>query len=233
MNWSDLLVLGIILVFGIIGLSKGFIFSIFRLASFFMSLILSIKLYPVVAKFLTGTSLYTVIKQSIFKSLMLQQQIQSPAVDQQVKEAGAKAVVDNLHLPGFMKDMIKDSLPNATSLIDVSRIMDLVSDKLATLTIEIISVVLLYIFIRVALTFARVILQGLAKLPVFKQCDKLGGFAFGAVEGLLTVYVLLAVVMLFNTAPQFKGLFEAMDSSILAKYFYENNFIMNLMFPKV
>ncbi|MCX7711740.1 MAG: CvpA family protein [Clostridia bacterium] len=236
MNWSDLLVLGIIVGFGIIGLTRGFILSIFRLASFLVSIIASIKLYPVVAKFLMKTALYTNIKQSIFKSLMHQQQVQSSGVNDQLKEAGAKAVVDNLHVPGFLKDMIekdmvKSLLPNPTSLIDMSRVMDFISDKLATITIEIISLVLLYIAIRIALTFARVILQGIAKLPLFRQVDKLGGFALGAVEGLLTVYVLFAIVMLFNAAPQFQGLFEAMDTSIVAKFIYQNNFIVDWMFP--
>lgn len=229
MNWSDMVVIGIILAFAIFGFLNGFIYSIFRLASFFVSIIVSIKFYPVVAEFLMKTEMYTGIKQSIFKGLM--QQAQSPEVNGQVKEAGAKAIIENLHLPAFMEDTVKTSLPDAASLVNVDKVMDLLSDKLATFAIEIISLVLLYIALRIALVFARVILQGIAKLPVFKQCDKFGGFALGAVEGLLTVYIILAVVMLFNTAPQFKELFVAMESSTVAQYLYQNNFIISWMFP--
>ncbi len=232
MNWSDLLVLGIILGFGLVGLSNGFIMSVYRLASFLVSIVVSIKFYPVVAKFLLTTPLYQSIQQSIFKSLMLQQQAQAPSVNAQAKEAGAKALVDNLKLPGFMKDMVRDSMPDPTSFIDVRAIMEFLSEKLATLAIEIISVILLYILIRFALIFARVILQGIAKLPLFKQVDKLGGFALGTVEGLLTVYIIFAVVMIFSSAPQFTGLFNAMDNSVLAKYLYQHNFIVDWMFPK-
>ena len=76
----------------------------------------------------------------------------------------------------------------------------------------------------------KFVLQGIAKLPVFKQIDKLGGFALGAVEGLLTVYIVGAVLMLFSAAPYFKPVFESIEASIVAKFFYQNNFIINWMF---
>jgi uncharacterized membrane protein required for colicin V production len=123
-------------------------------------------------------------------------------------------------------------MPNPSSLLDMSKIMDQVSNQLAHMVIDIISLVVLYIVIRIALAFAKVIIQAIAKLPIFKQVDKLGGFAFGAVEGLLTIYILFAVLMLFHTNPQFKAVFEALDNSVVAKFFYQNNFIIDWMFPK-
>lgn len=231
MNWSDLLVLGIIIGFGIIGLTNGFIYSIFKIASFFISLIVSIKFYPIVANILMNTTLYTSIKSSILKNLLLQQ-VQSPKVEGQAKQAAADAIINSLHLPGFLKENLITQFPNPSKLVDVAKIMDMISGKLAGIVISIISLVVLYIAIRIALIFIRVILQGIAKLPIFKQVDKLGGFAFGAIEGLLTIYILCAVLMLFNTSPQFKGIFDSVDNSIIAKYFYQHNFIVDLVFPK-
>jgi len=236
LNWSDFIVVGIILVFGIIGLSKGFIYSMFKLASFFVSIIVSIKCYPLVANILMKTALYTNIKASILKNLLRQQQTQAPGVNSQVKQAAADTVINNLQLPGFVKESLRGTLvnqmPDVFKLFDMNRIMDAISGELAKLVIDIISLVLLYILIRIALVFVRFILQGLAKLPLFKQVDKLGGFAFGAVEGLLTIYIVLAVLMLFNTSPTFKPFFDAVDNSIVAKFFYQNNFIIDWMFPK-
>jgi len=117
--------------------------------------------------------------------------------------------------------------------VDVNKIIDAISGELAKVVIDIMSLVLLYILIRLALVFVRTILQGIARLPVFKQMDKLGGFAFGAVEGLMTVYIIFAIIMLFNAAPQFKPVFETVDSSTLARFFYQNNFIIEWMFPRI
>jgi uncharacterized membrane protein required for colicin V production len=230
MNWSDMAVIAVISVFGIIGLVNGFVFSIFRLASFFASVIISIKFYPRVAEILMKTGLYTSIKGSVSKSLMLQQSVFIPQTDTQAGQAAAEQVVGRLGLPGFFKDLLIDRIPNPSSLVDISRVMDTVSDEFTRIIISVISVVLLYIAARIALVFLRFILQGIAKLPVFKQMDKLGGFALGAVEGLMTIYIICAVLMLFSTAPQFKQVFESIESSAVARFFYQNNFIVLWMF---
>jgi uncharacterized membrane protein required for colicin V production len=232
MNWSDLLVLGIIAGFAIIGMASGFIYSVFRLASFLISAFLAVKLYPLVSKILEGTHIYTNIRTSIYKSLMLQQQVQAPAVDGHVKQAAADTIINSLQLPGFLKGTLLNQIPNPTKLVDISKIMNTISGELSKLVIDVISLIALYILIRFGLIFLRFILQGIAKLPLFKQIDKLGGFALGGVEGLLTVYIVFAVLMLLHTVPQFKGFFESVDNSLIAKFFYQHNFIIDWMFPK-
>lgn len=232
MNWSDWMVVGIIAVFGIIGLVNGFIYSIFRLASFFVSSYVAIKFYPVVAKILMKTVIFEKIKSSIYDNLLMKQQSQVAGIDAQAKTAAADMVVNNLQLPDFLKGTLIDQMPNPSKLLNMNQIVDVVSSELASMVINILSLLILYILVRIILVFLRFILSGIAKLPIFKQMDKLGGFAFGALEGLLTIYIVFAVLMLFNTAPQFKSFFEAIHNSSVAKFFYENNFIVNWMFLK-
>lgn len=230
MNISDIVVVAIVGVFAFIGFQKGFLLSAFRLFSFFISAILSVKFYPMVAAFMLKTPLYASIKSSIFKNLMLRQQAAMPGLNSQAKEAAADSIISALRLPGFLKDSISKGLPNISSLVDVNSIVDAVSGQLARLVIDILSLVLLYVAIRIGLIFARVILKGISKLPIFKQMDKLGGMAFGGIEGLLTVYLVFAVLMLFNTSPQFKGFFDSLETSMFAKHFYSGNFIVDWMF---
>ncbi len=232
MNWSDLLVIAIILVFGFIGIKNGFIYSIFKMVSFFVASIVSVKCYPLLANVLDKTPIFSNIKSGILKNLLMQQQAQSGMVNQGAQSA-AGAVVDGLKLPGFLKEAIKGQLAkeNVMNLVDVAGIMDKISDVLTHVVIDILSLVLLYILIRIGLLFLRFVLQGIAKLPIFKQMDKLGGFAFGAIEGLLTVYIVFAISMLFISSPAFKGFFDAVETSAIAKLFYQNNFIVDWMFP--
>lgn len=231
MNWCDLAVLAIILAFAIVGLTRGFIFTIFRLFSFFASIIISIKLYPVMASVLMKTALFTSIKHSIFINLMKQSPSLVTQADGAAKQAAAGSVINHLKLPEFFKQTLIAKLPNPSQFLDVSKIMDMVSNELASVVISIISLVLIYILVRIGLAFLQTLLKGIAKLPVFKQMDKLGGFAFGALEGLLTIYIVFSVLMLFNANPAFKTVFDALDASVLAKYFYQNNFIISWAFP--
>lgn len=232
MNWSDLLVIGVIVLFALIGLKNGFIMSVFRLTSFIVSAIVSIKFYPIVSKFLMGTPIYKSIKTSIFNNLMLQQQAQSPGVNSQVKDAAADSIINTLHTPAFIKGFLVKQMPDPTSLIPIKDIAEKLSGILADFSINVISVVVLFILVRIGLLFVRFIFKKIAGLPVFKQMDKVGGLALGAIEGLLMIYVIFAVIIIFNSAPIFKGIYDSIDNSTVAQYFYQNNLIIDWMLPK-
>ena len=228
MNWSDFAVVVIICGFGLLGYSSGLMLSIFRLGSVFLSAILAVKLYPILSQILMKTAIFTSIRTSIFNRLILQQ----PGIDNQGKQVIGDTIVDGLKLPSFLKTTVEKSIPNLSSIFDFRDLIGKISDNLAGVVINIISLILLFVVVRIVIIFLRYIIKGISKLPVIKQADKLGGFAFGAFEGLLTVYIVLALVMLFNASQIFKGIYTAVDSSIIAKFFYQNNFIINWMFPK-
>ena len=231
MNWSDYAVLGIIGAFAVIGLIRGFVFSVFKIASFFIAIIASIKLYPVVSGYLAGTSIYGNIKKAIMDNLMSRYQAVVP-VNGQVDGNIVESVVGKLSIPAFFKQSIAGKIPGPEEFIDIQGILNGMSDEITKIIINILSLILLFVLIRIGLLIIGLILRGLVKLPVLKQFDRLGGLAFGAIEGLLTVYILCAVLMLFNSAPQFQSIFSAVDTSILAKSFYQNNIIVGWMFPK-
>jgi uncharacterized membrane protein required for colicin V production len=228
MNWTDLIVIGIVAGFAIVGMFKGFILSVYRLASYFLSIFLAIKLYPVISNVLSETALYGKISRYILKNLLKQQ----PGLDNSAKTAAAETVVEGLRLPGFFKDFLITKFPNPSKIIDVSGIMNTISDELTKIIIAVISMVVLYILIRLLLIFARSLIKGLSKLPVIKQVDKIGGFTLGAVEGFLTAFIVLAVLTIFSTSPNFKGISSAIDGSLITGYMYNNNFIINWLFPK-
>ena len=121
MNWTDITVIAIILIFALKGLKAGFIMSVFRLVSFFASAVLSVRFYPLLSAELLKTSLFTSIKSSILKNLLLQQKAQAPALDAQARQAASAAIVDSLKLPGFMKEFIAQKLPNPSTLDEDSQ----------------------------------------------------------------------------------------------------------------
>jgi uncharacterized membrane protein required for colicin V production len=227
MNWADLLVLAIIAAFVFIGLKKGFIISIFNIASFFISTFLAIKLFPRVAELLTKIGIYSYFETSIYKGLLMQKDTMMSKLGGQVP---ASSFIDSLPLPGVLKDRVLSNVPNPSQLIDATKTLSIVSGELAKIATNIASLILLFILIRMGLFMARALLKGIANLPVLKQLDKVGGIILGAVEGLLAVYIIFSILIFFNSWPQFEVLFEAVDKSSIAIFFYQNNFILNWMF---
>ena len=89
--------------------------------------------------------------------------------------------------------------------------------------------VVLFIIARILLIFLKFITALIAKLPVIKQFDKLGGIAYGLIEGLIIVYLLLALVSFI--APMFdNSIIVAIKDSFVGSIFYNNNLLLKIIF---
>ena len=63
-----------------------------------------------------------------------------------------------------------------------------------------------------------------------KQFNELGGALYGAITGLIAIYVILAIVFFVVSINGFEYINEAIDMSIITKYLYGNNIILNIFF---
>lgn len=232
MNWSDYAVLGLIVIFAFVGFTKGFVMTIFKIVSFFACIYASIKFSPVLTGMLEKTPIFDGIKKSIMQTLLLRGQEVSASSSAAVSgTAGVDAVIKSLPLPEFFKKSMVEKLPSPSSLIDIQGITNAIGDELTKMVISVISLIALYIILRIVMAFIGIILKGVSKLPVFKQVDRMGGFLLGALEGFLAIFIICAVLMLFNANPNFASVFSALDNSMFANWFYENNFIISMLFP--
>ncbi len=226
MNWADFAVLIIIAIFTFIGLKNGFLYSVFRLLSYILSVIFAVKFYPVLSGILQKTVLFDSVKMSVIRGLM-KQQVQTVS---NAKETAAQTVVDGLKLPGFLKDSILEHIQKS-NIIDFSGIINAIGSEIASLVMNILSLIIIYALIRFGLVFAKVVIKTIARVPVFRQLDKTGGIVLGAIEGILAVYVLCAILILFSAFPKFSSSIEDIENSLFAGHFYENNFIVSWISP--
>lgn len=233
MNWIDFVVIGLIAVFAVVGLFKGFIMSIYKLVAFVVCIFASIKFSPVLAEIISKTSIYDWIKNTIVRNLPLIGKEAFASSEAVSGASGAEALLGTLPLPGFFRKSLLGKLPSASELINTEGIVNAIGDELTKMVVSVLSLIVLYIVLRVILAFVGLLLKGISELPVFKQVNKLGGLILGALQGFLTIYILCAVLMLFNANPGFEPIFNDLGTSLFAREFYENNFIINWLFPPV
>lgn len=227
MNWTDIAVLIVIVIFTIIGLKNGFLYTVFRLLSYILSIIFAIKFYPILSSMLQKTVIYSSIKTAVIKGIIKQQSENVSAME----EGTTQTIVGRLKLPGFIKDSIIENVAK-NDVFGVKKILDSVGSEIATLIINIISVILIYLIIRFGLVFSRVLIKTISKLPVFRLLDKSGGLVLGAIEGILVVYILFAILILFSAFPKFEYTINSIENSQYASYFYQNNFIVGWVSPE-
>ena len=74
--------------------------------------------------------------------------------------------------------------------------------------------------------FLKFIFGAIASLPIIKQIDKLGGLIYGIIEGLLIIYIILAILSFVDV----QEIQLAIKSSYITSILYNNNLLLLLLF---
>ena len=92
-----------------------------------------------------------------------------------------------------------------------------------------VTLIVLFIILRIALVFISAIANWVAELPILKQANKTGGIIYGLLRGVLITYVILLIISLVITLNPQGSLNEYMNQTYLAKNMMEYN-ILNVFF---
>ncbi len=106
-----------------------------------------------------------------------------------------------------------------------------VAEYVAQLLLNGISFLLILIFVKLLLFFLRKFLKFVTSLPVLGIFNRLSGMAVGLIEGLLVVWILLAVLVVVPTLRENKRLGYSIEQSVIARSLYHHNFLLNAVMP--
>ena len=108
---------------------------------------------------------------------------------------------------------------------DPTFLTDIISKGVINIIINVVSILIVYMIVRFLLGLVLNIVSGIFKVPVLRQLDKIGGFLFGIIKGMVIVYIIFAllspITYIFPDGKINKGI----DESILSEYFIHQNFI--------
>jgi uncharacterized membrane protein required for colicin V production len=108
---------------------------------------------------------------------------------------------------------------------DPTFLTDIISKGVINIVINVVSILIVYMIVRFLLGLVLNIVSGIFKVPVLRQLDKIGGFLFGIIKGMVIVYIIFAllspITYIFPDGKISKGI----DESILSEYFIHQNFI--------
>ena len=94
--------------------------------------------------------------------------------------------------------------------------------------IETACLLLIFVIVKVALKFVTFLADLIAKLPILKQFNELGGTIYGLLEGLFIVFIGFAVISLI--APMLdSSILQAINSSLLGSICYNNNLLLKII----
>lgn len=225
MEWIlDVVVAAVILGFAAAAWRKGLIRAAFGFLPMLTSLIGTNLVSPAVGKFLRETFLFDKLSESIGRSMGLDAVIEEGAMRTQTE------IIRGMPLPGFLQDaLLENNNPVIYHLLDVETLKEYIAGFLANVCLNILSVILAFLLIYIAVTVVLNALHLFAKLPVLSFFNHFTGFLIGGAKGVFFVWIGFVVLTFFQCSAQMDGLFAAMEHTYLAKILYENNILEQLI----
>ena len=192
----DLCILIIIALSTFIGFKKGFIKVAFRLISFILALIIALVLYKPVSNFIKN---YTPIPNKI------ESKIESRISSSNKEETNNLVANYYKNIRNISTTVIAKNITN--SIVNIS------------------SILIVFLLSRLLLMFLRISTDLIAKLPLIKQFNHIGGFIYGLLAGFFIIYLFFTIITLLAPIIDLNNIIKLINSYIIDNIMYNNNIL--------
>ena len=200
----DLIIVLIMLLFIFLGYKRGLVKVAFKLCTFFIAIIVAFVFYkPVANLVIANTNIDETIETAITRKILPEGATETQEVD-------------------LSQDLPSIILKNSSDTVQS------ISKSFTNTIIETSCLLLIFIIVKIVLKFVTALADLIAKLPILKQFNKLGGTLYGIIEGLFIVFLGFAIISLI--APMLdSSVLEAINSSALGSICYNNNLLLKII----
>ena len=82
--------------------------------------------------------------------------------------------------------------------------------------------IILFVVVKIILSIVVSLIDGIAKLPILKQFNEVGGMAYGIVRGLLIICIAVLLMGVYTKIKPESTLNTKIQASFITKILYEN-----------
>ena len=222
MSVADYVIIGVIVIFALVGLKSGLLKTVYKIVSYVASFYLAIKLSKPVAGWFEGTGVYTGIRESVEK-LLGKLNVDFSGVTDPTNAESIKEAIAETPFPENLKDMIANTMTKTSDA--AANLMENFVEGITTFILIILCGIVLFIILRILFWLAGYLIRGISEIPIIKQVDRLSGFILGAVIGVAVVY-LVGLLLAYTAAyEKFGFIYENIEDGVIAPFFYNNNIL--------
>ena len=225
MNWIlDGAVAAVILGCAVAAWRKGLIRAVLGFLPMALALLGTKAVSPMIGRSLRETFLFDKMSDAIQNSMGLDTALQEGAMQTQT------ALIEAMPLPEFLKEaLLENNNPVIYQLLHAESLKEYIAGYLANVCINVLSVAAAFVLIYIVVKVVINALHLFSKLPGLNFLNRSCGFLVGGVKGLVCVWLAGIVLTFFQCRGAFAGLFSAMEQTLFAGYFYENNILLQLI----
>lgn len=229
MQIMDWIVLGIIIIFALIGFCVGFVKMVFKLGKGLITYFIAYLFCKPLTKLCAKMGFYATVNGKILDWISTKGEIFS----QPITDESINAVGENLKLPSFLNDLVAKALRGALGdLVGSGATLGQgVSDTLTYYIFLVICFIVLFIVALIVVSIIGHIVIKLFSLPVLNLVNRLLGLAFGAVLGVFVIGLAFIVIDFASTwIPSLcdfieKNIEPTKETFGVARFFYNHNFV--------
>lgn len=205
----DIIVVALIALSVFLGYRKGFIELSVKLLAFLIALVITLILYKPISNLIINN---TQIDENIQNTILDKVNGNSKETENENSKTQENNTNESDIVENVANEMKAEILPQAARDLSINIINAGI-------------IIILYILIRIALKFVTVIANLVAKLPIIKQINKLGGVIYGLLRGLLLIYVILLIISFVGKVNPENEIHKQIEETYLTKAMYEHNII--------
>ena len=198
----DLIIIAIIALSAFLGYRKGFVVLAIKLCAFLIAIAVTFVIYkPVANVVINVTGIDETIENAILE-----------------KANGIMSEENNETSIQMIEDAKTGLLPEVAREIAINIVTGGVF-------------LILFIIVRIAIKFVTALANAVAKLPIIKQFNEIGGLLYGILRGLLIIYIVMLLISVAGQINPENTIHQSLNSSYIGKLMYNNN-ILNCILVK-
>lgn len=233
MMWifADILLIALVAFMGSRAMKKGFLKSSYAGVSSLVTIVLVFALHTPFQGYVENSFIGDTVKEEV--RLAVENSLNENGISQRnATDDAAEKAVDGLKLPEFMEGLVKNTIESQKQNYNSIKedLTEGLTNAIFPVVMQILSVLLLYLLIRIGIWLIFTALKLIFEIPVLGTADKILGAAIGGVNALLIIYAVSALLMLFTPTASAEAVEAGINSTYLYKYFYYNNIIVTLLF---
>lgn len=210
----DIVIVAIIALCLFLGYRRGLTGSLLKILSFVLAIVIAFILFkPVSNLVINHTNWDDSLKTSI------EQFITEKTSTPEEKSSLPQVIVD------YIDETMAQSV-NESKEVAIENTAQSVTNLIVNAGVWI----AVFIIARILLIFIKFITALIAKLPVIKQFDKLGGILYGILEAFVILYVLLAIISFIAPMINNAEFIDALNKSFIGSMLYNNNILLKILF---
>ncbi|MCR5743725.1 MAG: CvpA family protein [Lachnospiraceae bacterium] len=223
MNLLTIIVIGVLVVFAIVGYSKGFVKMLVGILAMALALIGTAIIAPVVN---TAIIENTEIRDEIAEGIedYLDENIGGKLED--VEKFNEDTIIDMFDFPEFLRDMIKKNNTQEKYVeLDASNFSEYVGNYVAGIAIAAIAYLVVFLVLYIALRVVFMVLDLVTHLPVLNSLNKLAGAVLGLAQALVYIWIVFAIATACLNSDWGMWMIENIGQNRFLTLIYQYNFV--------